>query len=499
MKRLLWTVALLTAFVFTMDAQNNYSRLWSKVQKAEKEGKPQTAAGYLRELEAQTIKAGDELEQLVVSENLYEDLRKYNWKEANAYYPTYSALSRRVLNDSLDRYLVKYKDHPRVMMLLYKQLRNHKDAADRKWKPAATGADYLAVRKEAQELLKHKYVGTYKSGIQSLIDGMDAASFSSESKGTMAPCDSVTYRLSARNVSRAEVKVFRMLDNKLFGEGYSDSSEATLRKNATLVSTQTIDGFNCEYNISEEQKVVVAFPQPGVYVVRFAAVEGRVVLDRVAADDVERERLRGERGAGRDADGLVDEVRVAARHLERLHAAEGAADDGVDALEAELAQEHAVDVDDVRDGDLGEARAVGRPGLGVDRRGAGRAHAAAEDVGADDEEAVRVDAAAGAGHAGPPAGVAVVALVAAGDVRVAGERVADEHDVVALGRELAARLVGDIHLAEDAALLEAEPPVRQVEPEEAGLCDGRCAHGGAHSSRPPPAVQTILAFRAEIR
>ena len=52
MKRLLWTVALLATFVFSMNAQNNnYSRLWSKVQKAEKEGKPQTAAGYLRELE----------------------------------------------------------------------------------------------------------------------------------------------------------------------------------------------------------------------------------------------------------------------------------------------------------------------------------------------------------------------------------------------------------------------------------------------------------------
>ena len=212
--------------------------------------------------------------------------------------------------------------------------------------------------------------------------------------------------------------------------------------------------------------------------VEVAAVEGRVLLDRVAADDVERERLRGERGAGRDADGLVDEVRMSARHLERLHAAERAADDGVDALEAELAQEHAVHVDDVRDGDLREARAVGRAGLRVDRRGAGRAHAAAEDVGADDEEAVGVDAAAGAGHAGPPAGVAVVALVAAGDVGVARERVADEHDVVALGRELAARLVGDVHLAEDAALLEAEPPVRQVEPEEAGFGDGRGAHGG---------------------
>ena len=87
MKRLLWTVALLATVVFTMDAQTTYSRLWSKVQKAEKEGKPQTAAGYLKELEQKTIAAGDELEQLVVAERLYENLTKYNWKEANAYYP----------------------------------------------------------------------------------------------------------------------------------------------------------------------------------------------------------------------------------------------------------------------------------------------------------------------------------------------------------------------------------------------------------------------------
>ena len=101
MKRLLWTVALLTAFVFTMNAQNNYARLWSKVQKAEKEGKPQTAAGYLKELEEATIRNGDELEQLVVSEALYNQLREYNWKEANAYYPKFSALNQRMMRGKM--------------------------------------------------------------------------------------------------------------------------------------------------------------------------------------------------------------------------------------------------------------------------------------------------------------------------------------------------------------------------------------------------------------
>ncbi len=290
MKRLLWTVALLTAFVFTMDAQNNYSRLWSKVRQAEKEGKPQTAAGYLRELEAKTVKAGDELEQLVVSESLYENLKKYNWKEANAYYPSYAALSRRVLTDSLDAYLVEYKDHPRVMLLLYRQLRNHKEAVDRKWKPSATGEDYLRIRAEAQALLKHRYVGTWKKSIQGMIDGMDAASLSSSHCPTMAPSDSVAYELTACNVRQVEAKVYRMLDNKLFQDGYGDSSEAALQKSATLVSRQVVDGFACDYHISERKPVTVAFPQPGVYVVRFAAVQGREagtdIRDEVCYDQV---------------------------------------------------------------------------------------------------------------------------------------------------------------------------------------------------------------------
>ncbi len=275
MKRLLWTVALLTAFVFTMNAQNNYSRLWSKVQKAEKEGKPQTAAGYLRELEEKTIKAGDELEHLAVSECLYENLKKYNWKEANAYYPSYSALNRRVLVDSLDAYIVKYKDHPRVMMLLYRQLRDHKEQVDRKWRPSATGADYLAVRDEALALLKHKKVGTYRNSIQSMIDGMEALQMYVENiNRTLAPCDSVSFNLNTRNVRKVEVQVWRLLDNKLFSASLSDAGETMLRKNGTLMSKQSLDSFKCEYNISEQRKVYVDFPQPGVYVIRTFVVEG---------------------------------------------------------------------------------------------------------------------------------------------------------------------------------------------------------------------------------
>ena len=284
MKRMLWVVALMTTFVFTMNAQNNYSRLWSKVQKAEKEGKPQTAAGYLRELEEKTIKAGDELEQLVVAETLYEKLREYNWKEANAYYPTYSALNRKVMTDSLDAYIVKYKDHPRVMMLLYRQLRNHKESVDRRSWSSRAGADYLKVREEAQDLLKHKNVGTYRKSIQSLIDDMDSSSLSSGHQSTLAPRDSVEYGISTRNIRAVEIKVYRLLDDRFFLEGYNNSNEETLRKNATLVSTQSFTDLKCDYNIREEHKVYVEFPQPGIYVVRFAATEGRDAKTKIQDD-----------------------------------------------------------------------------------------------------------------------------------------------------------------------------------------------------------------------
>ena len=304
MKRLLWTVALVTFFVLPMNAQNNnYSRLWSKVRQAEKEGKPQTAAGYLKELEEKTIKAGDELEQLVVSETLYEKLREYNWKEANAYYPKYSALNRKVMVDSLDTYIVKYKDHPRVMMLLYRQLRNHKENVDRKWNPSATGDDYRKIRREAEDLLKHKNVGTYKKNIQSLIDGMDSRSLSASHQATTAPLDNAKYTLDARNVNAVEIKVYRLLDNRLFSEGYKNSNEETLRKNGTLVSTQTFDRFTCDYNISEEREVFVAFPQPGCYVVRFAAFAPKTGEDVICYDEVFVSNVAG---AMRIRDGKVE-------------------------------------------------------------------------------------------------------------------------------------------------------------------------------------------------
>ena len=91
------------------------------------------------------------------------------------------------------------------------------------------------------------------------------------------------------------------------------------------------------------------------------------------------------RGGRGDADGGEEPLRIVRRPLQHLHAAHGAADHGEQGLDAQRVDQHGLGADHVGDGDHRKAQAVGAAGLGIDRRWAGRAHAAADDVGADDE------------------------------------------------------------------------------------------------------------------
>ena len=79
-------------------------------------------------------------------------------------------------------------------------------------------------------------------------------------------------------------------------------------------------------------------------------------------------------------------------------------------------EQRAVDAHEVADAEEREVEAVGLAGLRVDRRRPGRPAAAAEQVRADDEEALGVDRLAGADQRVPPHR----------RLRVAGQRVADE-------------------------------------------------------------------------
>ena len=176
-------------------------------------------------------------------------------------------------------------------------------------------------------------------------------------------------------------------------------------------------------------------------VVVLAAVEMRVAQDGVAADDIERQRLAGQPGRGRQRDHPAHAVRVAGGPGQRLVPAQRAADDRQQLADAQRVQQPALHLHHVADGDGGKIAAVGLAGGGVDAAGAGGAAATAQQIGADDEEAVGVDRLARADHDVPPAGI--VLLVVPGDVRIPAEGVADQDGVVARGVELAVGLVGD--------------------------------------------------------
>lgn len=221
----------------------------------------------------------------------------------------------------------------------------------------------------------------------------------------------------------------------------------------------------------------------GGLVVVVAAVPVRIERDRVAADDVEGERLGVQGRARGDHDRAVDFVRMRGDPLHDLDAAEAAADEAREARHADLAQQRAVDLDRVADRETGEVAAPGPPRGGVDARGAGRALAAAEDVRADDAVAVRVDRLAGTDDALPPAGALVLAGVASRYVRVAREGVADEDDVVVLGPDEAAALPGDVDAGQRAALFQMEHAVGQGQGRHVGLDDAHAVvfllvHGG---------------------
>ena len=97
----------------------------------------------------------------------------------------------------------------------------------------------------------------------------------------------------------------------------------------------------------------------------------------------------------------------------------------------------------------GKSMPVGPARFRIDAVGPGGAAAAAQDVRADDEVAVRVDGVAGPHHDVPPAGV--VLRVVPRHVRVAGKGVADEHRVVPPRIQLPVDFVHHGHLGEQAA------------------------------------------------
>ncbi len=124
----------------------------------------------------------------------------------------------------------------------------------------------------------------------------------------------------------------------------------------------------------------------------------------------------------------------------------------------ELVEQHGLRPHHVADGDDGKFQSPRLAGLGIGRGRPGRAHAGAEHVRADHEVTFGVDRLAGADHGLPPARLAGH-RVGARHMMVAGERVADQHRIGALGVERAVGLVGDLERRELDAGVELERTV----------------------------------------
>ena len=178
--------------------------------------------------------------------------------------------------------------------------------------------------------------------------------------------------------------------------------------------------------------------------------------------------------AGGDRQRREDAARIARRPFQHLHAAHRAADHRKQLLDAEMIDQHRLRPHHVADGDDRQVEPVWLAGRRIDRGRAGRAEAAADDVGADDEEAVGVDDLARPDQHLPPAGLAGDGI-GVGDVLVGGQRMADQHGV-GLGRvQRAVGLVGDLERRQQHAGVELERPLRAEAQHRAGRVVGLIA------------------------
>lgn len=187
----------------------------------------------------------------------------------------------------------------------------------------------------------------------------------------------------------------------------------------------------------------------------FAALPFRIGHYRLSADLVEGDVLRGVARAGGDRQRREHALGVARRPLQNLHAAHRATDDGKQSVDAEMVDQHHLRPHHVADCDDGQVEAVGFPRRRIYRGRPGRAEAAADDVGADDEKAVGVDDLARPDQHIPPAGLAGH-RIAVGDVLVAGQRVADKDRVGPRFVEFAIGLIGDLEWRQHSAGIEPQ-------------------------------------------
>ena len=160
--------------------------------------------------------------------------------------------------------------------------------------------------------------------------------------------------------------------------------------------------------------------------------------------------------------------------LQRLHAAKAAADHRRPLADAEIIRQPRLRAHPVGHRNQREIGAVGFAGFGIGRSGTAAAVAAAQIVEGDDEKAVGVDGLARTDHIVPPARVFVVGVVAAGNVVVAGERVADQYRIAFVGIQAAVGFHHQIEARQRAAVLQGKRLVKgnQLRADDGGAGNG---------------------------
>ncbi len=173
-----------------------------------------------------------------------------------------------------------------------------------------------------------------------------------------------------------------------------------------------------------------------------AAVKVGVGDDGAARHLVEGDVLRRKTGRCGDSRAVGHAAWMAQRPAQRLHAAQAAADDRSQALDAQPVEQPRLRIDPIFDRHHGETAAPRLASGGVEAHRAGGAEARTGIVGAQDEKALGVERFAGADQVVPPAYALGVACMRAGGVMAGVERMTHQHGVAALGVE---RAVGFIH------------------------------------------------------
>ena len=223
---------------------------------------------------------------------------------------------------------------------------------------------------------------------------------------------------------------------------------------------------------------------PGVVVV--AALPVGIAGDGPDLGGLDADLVGGRPCARRQHQRRADPLWSGDHPFQRPHPAHRPAQHGGEPLEAETIGGRCLDGDLVADRDVGETGSVRSP-VGGRRRRTGGAPAATEDVHREHAPPVGVERGSGSDQRAPPTRGGMIGPGRAGHVRVAGEGVEHEHDVVVAGADRTPALHADGHGRQHAAAFEVD--AAHVDLGDAA--QARHAVGRQRDRRLPTGVRTV--------